>query len=430
MKKRYAIVTFGLGLVVAATSARAQLPSASSNALGMADNFTAVARGYHAVAWNPALLGVGGNPGTSLALAPVRLVAGLDPITLSDIKDYEGVVVPQSVRDQWLASVRSEGGEAGTGGADITYVAAQIGSLAIQFSSRLRAVAKLSPGAVQLLLFGNADASGTPQTIDLSGAELNTFATSTLAASYAIPFRTETGDMAFGATLKYTVGHLLVVAQEQNSQISSSPLEFSVQLPVVGTIREEKNELNNGTGIGIDVGFALQRNRLTFSATVQNVFNSFKWRTDNLVFRPGTFLFDADSSVANIDEQSYTAAPSTLRDLVDGMKYHPVVATGAALRASEKLLVSADARARLGSGGSTDGLDEGPDFHVGIGAEYRIIGFLPLRTGAAFTNSGLQFAGGVGLTLGPFNLSASVMKRDTKLGSDIVTMFTLISTGR
>jgi hypothetical protein len=430
MTTRYTIVTLGLGLVLTAATAQAQLPSASSNALGLGENFTAAARGYHAIAWNPALLGLPGGPGTSLAVAPFRLVTGLDPITLSDLKNYEGIVVPLAVRDQWLAAVRSEGAEEGTGGADITYLAAQIGSFGLQVSSRLRAIAELSPGAVQLLLFGNADAEGNPQTIDLSGAQLNTFATSTIAASYAIPLRSETGSMAFGATLKYTVGHLLVFGREQNSEISSSPLTLAVEFPLVSTINEEETDLNNGAGVGIDVGFAMQRERLTLSLTVQNVFNSFKWKTDNLLFRSGRFRFDADSTVANLDEQNFTAAPTSLRELVDDMRYQPTVAAGGALQISDQLMVSADVRSRLGSGGAAEGLDDGPDFHFGAGAEYRVLPFLPLRAGAALINGGFQLGAGVGVALGPINLSGSVLRRNGELGSDIVTMVTLVSTGR
>src|SRR5687768_2950013 len=93
-----------LGLLLAAPL-HAQLPSASTPGLGMGDNFTAVARGYHAIAWNPALLGLSGNPGASLALAPFRAVAGLDPITLKDFKEFQGELVPADVKARWLADV-------------------------------------------------------------------------------------------------------------------------------------------------------------------------------------------------------------------------------------------------------------------------------------------------------------------------------------
>ena len=325
MLNRKTIVITTLGLMVWVTNVLAQLPSASASALGMGDNFTAVARGYHAIAWNPALLRLPGNPRMSFAIAPARLVTGLDPITLGDLKEFEGAVVPPRIRDEWLNAVRGEGSEEGTGGSDITYVAAQFGPFGLQVSTRARAIANLSPGAVQLLLFGNTDANGVPQNIDVSGAQLNTFATSTIAAK--LRHSAAQRDRQHGIRRNHRStrsGHLLLFGQEQDSQISESPLTFDVRFPIVGTLSENQdNGFNNGHGIGIDVGFAMQRERLTLGLTVQNVFSSFGWKTDNLVFRSGTFLFNADSSAADIDEQAYTAAPARLRELISEMKHRP-----------------------------------------------------------------------------------------------------------
>jgi hypothetical protein len=131
-----------------------------------------------------------------------------------------------------------------------------------------------------------------------------------------------------------------------------------------------------------------------------------------------------------VQEQDFTAAPTSLRELVDDMRYRPTVAAGGALQISDKLMLSGDARTRLVSGGTAEGLDDGPDFHVGTGAEYRVLPFLPLRAGAALINGGFQLGAGIGVALGPINLSGSVLRRNGELGSDIVAMLTLVSTGR
>jgi hypothetical protein len=425
------IATALLGLVISAASAQAQLPSASTSALGMGENFTAVARGYHALAWNPALLGLGGNPGYSLSVAPLRFIAGLDPITLGDLKDYQGDTIPFRVRQTWLDKVTAEGSEAGTGGADVTYIAAQISRFGLQVSSGARAIADLNPGAVQLVLIGNTDAAGQPQSIDLSGSQLNAFATSTVAASYAIPLESATGSMSFGATLKYTFGHLLVLGRDQDSHLSPAPT-VAIRFPSLATLSDsaDRRTLNNGSGIGLDVGFAMQRRQLTLSLTVQNLINTFKWNTDNLFFRPGTAFFSTDEHDADFEERPYAAAPDELRELVEDMKYKPAVSAGAAFAVNDRLVISADARTRLGAGGVLEGLSDGPDFHAGVGAEYRLTSFLPVRAGLALINGGFQLAGGVGVQLGLFDVSASIMKRNGELGSDYITMVTLVSAGR
>lgn len=409
-----------LGLLLAAP-VTAQLPSASTAALGMGDNFTAAARGYHAIAWNPALLGLSGNPGASLALLPVRAIAGLDPISLKDFKDYQGVVVPASVKAQWLADVTAEGSEQGTGGVDASAIAVQIGRFGFQVGTRARAVANLGPGAVRLLLYGNTDENGNPQTIDLKDSRMNAFAATTVGGSFAIPIGT---GAAFGITGKYTIGHLVLIGQDNGSSITSAPA-INLKFPTV-TSATENGGLNNGSGFGIDLGFALQREKMTLSATVQNVMNTFKWKTDKLFFRPGEAVFNSTTKDSNFDETPYASAPQVLKQAIDDMKYKPTIGAGIALTPNDKLTLAADVRSRLGDGG----IEENPKFHAGAGIEYKLASFLPLRAGAAAITGGFQYGGGLGLNLGPFNLGASLMQRDSDLGKDVITMITLISTGK
>src|SRR5688572_32227527 len=125
MVRAIAIAAVLPGLLTVA--GHAQQPSASAPALGLGDNYTALARGYAAVAWNPAMLGLPDNPRTSLAVLPVRAIAGLDPVTLGDISDYGGEFLPNVVREEWLRRIEREGSEQGTGGGDITWIAAQAG---------------------------------------------------------------------------------------------------------------------------------------------------------------------------------------------------------------------------------------------------------------------------------------------------------------
>ena len=54
-------------LVGGAVAATAQLPNASPVATGVGGAYTARARGYDAVAWNPANLGMPNNPGFALS---------------------------------------------------------------------------------------------------------------------------------------------------------------------------------------------------------------------------------------------------------------------------------------------------------------------------------------------------------------------------
>jgi hypothetical protein len=143
-----------LVLAVAVTQpVSAQLATSSTASLGMGDNFTGVARGFSAIAWNPANLGLTGNPGSSFQFLTLRGIAGVDPVTLKDIKDYQGKVVPTEVKQSWLDQINTEGSQQGTSGFDGNWLSLQIGKLGFQASTSGRAVANISPGIARLLLF-------------------------------------------------------------------------------------------------------------------------------------------------------------------------------------------------------------------------------------------------------------------------------------
>ncbi len=57
------ILSLAIGAVSFPGAASGQLPSASTAALATANNYTALARGFTAIALNPAGLGMSGNPG-------------------------------------------------------------------------------------------------------------------------------------------------------------------------------------------------------------------------------------------------------------------------------------------------------------------------------------------------------------------------------
>ena len=86
-----------------------QMPSASAPALAMADNYVALARGFNAVAWNPAMLGMPDHPGFSIGLLPVRGGVGIGPITMGDVAEYQSRFLDDAVKEEWLARIVANG---------------------------------------------------------------------------------------------------------------------------------------------------------------------------------------------------------------------------------------------------------------------------------------------------------------------------------
>jgi hypothetical protein len=415
-------------LMLAATSAAAQLPSASAAALGMGDNHTAMARGFNATAWNPAGLGMESNPPVSFGLMSIRGLGGLDPVSLADLKAEEGNTVSAQVRSAWLDEIIAEGSEQGSGGTDLTWLAASVGRVGVQLSSSARAVANIGPGAAELLLFGNAGRSDTPADLSLAGSSFDVAITSTIAMAYGQPLiRTATQSLAIGVTGKYTFGHLMFTGQDNGGAVRANPLEVELQFPmVVSDTVFVFDKLNNGSGFGLDVGLAYQAGPWAAGVAAKNLFSNFEWNASSLFYRPGEAIFNTEESESDFEPQPFTAAPQSLQDRVENMVGTAEIAAGLAFQPNRRVALSADYHQRF----EESTLNE-TKTHIGAGAELRPLMFLPIRLGAALLNDGGTLgSAGLGLEFGAANFTLSVAQRNTDLGMDQMVMFTFSSMRR
>ncbi|HSW28269.1 MAG TPA: DUF5723 family protein [Longimicrobiales bacterium] len=405
-----------------AGAASAQLAHASARTLGLGGNATATASRLEAISVNPAGLGMPGA-GFSLTVLPMTFRSALGPVSMKDLNEVAGEVISSSVKEAWLAEVLSSGGETGSVGGEITALAFTAGHFGFQMTTLLGADANLAPEVMEVVLYGNAGRTGTPANISFSGSEANAFAVTTLGAGYGLPIKTAKGSMALGATLKYSVGHLLAVAREKGGSLQSDPIKVDVEFPSVVSGGDDYDG-NGGSGVGLDVGFQMQRDKLHLGAAVQNLFNTFAWDDATLEFRPGTATLQQGDNNTDFDAKPYASAPADLKAVVDDMKFDPTLAVGGAYDVKPDFTLSADLRTRFG-----DGMSLTPKTQVGAGAEYRGIGPLHLRGGLAAVTGGFQLGGGASLILGPVNMSfaAAMLSGDTE-GS--VGQFTLSFGGR
>lgn len=396
----------------------AQLPSASARALGMGENYTAAARGYDAVRWNPAGLAMPGSPAWSLTILPVLGLGGMDPVTIDDLNEYEDEQVPAQVRRDWLNEIRAEGSQAGSGGGDLTLLALSVGRFGFQLGSMARGSMSLSPDAAELLLFGNAGFEGEPRSFRGAGSEISAFAASTAALGYAQPIRLGTGlrgKAAIGATLKFTLGHFLLYGQDRGSDVTAEPLEGRIEFPVLHT--DSASAGSSGSGVGLDLGMAWTADRLSLGLSLQNVFNTFEWDEDALEWRAGRAYFSADSASAQFERQPLGNAPAVITEYLANQRFSPTVAVGATFAVTPTLMVSGDLRRRF-----SDGIQTGPAGHLGAGLEYRPLQSLALRAGGAVISGGYQIAGGAGVEFGVLAIGVNAARRETELGTDVVGM--------
>jgi hypothetical protein len=405
----------GLLVMAGGSSMAAQLPNASPAATGLGGAYIARARGYDAVAWNPANLGLPGNPGFSLGLVALQGASGLDPISLSDFAPYSGKVLPASQRETWLQTVAAKGGENGRVDAGITFVALSAGPFALQVASSVTGSTELSADAFEAILFGNAGRTGSPKSLSLEGSSLRVGAFTTAAASYGASLGSH---LALGVTGKYIVGNALGMAEDQGTATTADAV--TVNFPLVYS--HPDSDIVAGSGLGLDLGLAWSLARFSFGATVQNVFNTFAWDAAKLRFKPGTATINGDANNSDFDDQAYANAPASLRARVADDKFAPIIAAGVAFAASSSITFSADWRQQTG-----DAMLLGPKTQASGGLEFRGIPALRLRGGGSYLTGGWGVSGGVGLELGAYELGVGAAMRRVNGGREPVITVNVLS---
>jgi hypothetical protein len=395
----------------------------------MAENYTAAARGVHAVAWNPSALGLSDNSRFSFTLLGVRGGSGFGPVALSDMSDWSNRVVPAEVRSDWLSRINAHGGQRGVGDVEATWAALQVGPFAVHVATSMHALSNLTPGIAELVMFGNS-ANGTARDLDLGGSSLAVHAFSSIGASFGVPVPLGPTKLAVGATVKYTIGHMLAQGDDSRGAATSDPLAASLSFPLVQSDFDSLS-FDNGHGLGIDVGVSMRVGAWAFGAVVKNVVSGFKWNTDNLLYRPLVLSLTTDSAATHTEAQPFNSAPADVQARVDDLGFKPVLAAGAAYTASDQLLVTADFRHS-----DAEGLRAGPVSHAGAGVQFRALPVLPIRIGAALVSmgendSGWQAGAGIGIVLGPWSVGLSALRRDTGLsGANTSFMATAFSIAR
>ena len=410
----------GAALTLAAQVAAAQMPSASPSAFGMADNYSASARDFDAVAWNPANLGLSGRAFT-FSLMTVTGTTGLAPITLSDFADFSGKIIPPETKESWLTRIGA-GTERGSLDAGISLIALSIGHIGFQAGIVGTGSANMNQDFAEALLFGNTGRTGSAKTFSFVGSRAGGSAFGVGAVSIGLPVMGDEAagsQLSLGVTAKYIVG--LGSARGIDNSTSISPSLINAQ--VIGVYTDSSHAANSGSGIGADVGLSYGGAGNNFSLTVRNVTNTFKWNTSAFSTRTKTFTFDGTTSKSTDTTTAYATAPQALRDSLENEKFKPEVAVGISRHLGSDLLIDIDALQRVG-----DGIAIGPKTRVGIGAEYTGLPVLTLRAGGAVVTDGFQLAGGLGLRLGPVEISTAVSTRSVTGGGQTVGgMFSLIA---
>jgi len=433
--RRTAIV---LTALLAPTALRAQLPDVSPRAVALAGAYGATARGFEAVAWNPAMLAARGNPGLTIALPRLTLETGSNTFSWGDLTHYanrhltdqdKADLMAKIVHDDSSLTLRAIVGSAPLG--------LSIGHFGLLVAASGEGTMAGPRDAVELALYGNAHRSGAGESFSAHGANGRAWAATTVAGSFAHAFDLPVGRLSVGATYKYVIGNFIGRGAEISSSFSVDPLVnvradmgsiYTSYPSSAPSLADAFGALKAGTGYGVDLGGALQLagRSITVSATLVNALGQMKWDPSRLEFERATFtaIQNADGSINSDNwQRRYYKTPADIagdptaaaaRDsLLAHADFARLLRLGAALR-SGKLSLAGGAQVRL-----AEGLDSQPSKEVAAGAEYRLLGFLPVRAGAAYDiGKTLTLSGGLGLSLAFFHLdfAAAAITRSDRPG--------------
>ena len=160
----------------------------------------------------------------------------------------------------------------------------------------------------------------------------------------------------------------------------------------------------------------------------ENVFNSFAWDTTTLSSISGIGTFSTDSNSTDFETKlPFGEAPAQLRDIVTNQAFKPSITFGAAFNVMPSLTLTADIRQSMGG---DEAILIGPKSRMGVGAEWRVLPFLPLRAGVASVTDGWQAGAGVGLRLLGYELGVSTSIRRRGEANESGVMIGLVGIGR
>jgi hypothetical protein len=408
----------------------AQLPDPSTRALGMGGAYASLARGYEAVAWNPAMLAALGRPGLSIGLPHVNLEFGSNVYGLSDFRKYANSYLSDADKQTLLDKIKPPDSTLSLRTlVGVAPFGLSIGPFALAVGTAGEVDLGVGKDAIQLALFGNASRTGPGQYFTARGSNGRGWGATTAAASFAMPFPMLIGHLSVGVTAKYTIGHFLASASDLGTQVGVNPaFDATVAGQTIytdygkncGSINVTGSGLcggKAGSGFAVDLGGTLQlaHDGITLSAVLVNALGSMSWSADRLVYertlqhttQDPSGSVKTDTVTVLLTTPAAIAADPQAKALRDSLLAHANFARlarfGVAMK-SGPLTLGGTMQIRLASG-----LDQQYSQVVAGGAEYRVLGVLPIRAGVAWNFAGaFTLSGGFGLQLFGVNIDAAI----------------------
>jgi len=370
----------------------------TARALGTAGSWVADARGADALFYNPANLGLHGNPYWTTAMPQFTLGTGFVGTHLGQVPSlFHFNQWPQGEKDDFVGAIPEQGMNASVA-LTVPLAAIQYRRVAVGVSYTARYNENVGRDVVDLLVNGYQEGR-TDYAVGNTGGRNASWLD--LSAGTGRRF----GKVSVGVAGHYVIGRAMAQHRLFEPEFDVEAQDLNAELREVS--------VRGGHGWGVDLGIAAEpTRRLTVSAAVANAFSGMRWsddfRTKSLVLSKADFHKNAALGALDRFNQSETAVDpasvpvtvyETARGLYDGAWLPATVRAGVAYTLpSEKTRLTASYQGALDQGA----LDAGWRRRLSGGVEHTR-GIVSLRAGAGTDASGAYMLSG-GFSAGPLQL--------------------------
>lgn len=364
----------------------------------MGGAYTALARGVHAPAWNPANLGLPDNPKFSMTFVAVSAGADNNSFDRGDVYDYEGRFWTKIDKDNILSLIPDRGLKVNMG-ASARFLSMSIGRFALTIQGEADVWTQVDKTVFDLLLKGNVlNRDYNFDDVDGRGTGV-----ASVGFSWGQPIKVNFADhFAVGAS--FNLQHGLAHA---NVESMSGLLRFETGKGMVLDGNYESKMALGSLGWGFDLGAVAQfEEEWTAGISFMNLFGSLPWENDgNRVW--GNFTGDS-LFIGMLGDDDDGLEETSERE--EGLRFNqrpPTVMRIGGAYTQHKTTLTADYVQ-----GFREGLLSSTTPQLSVGTEWRGLSWLPLRAGVVFGGR-LGFGTSLGLGIRPpgFYLDIGLMSR-------------------
>lgn len=390
MKTRIMFLAILVGLVPNAVYPMGLSPA---RAVAMGGAYTGLAKGVYAPLYNPANIGLSGYRQIGIELAGICAELSNNSFTLDDYNDYTDVILTEEDKSTILGKIPAKGLKITTD-IETSVMSLSIGPVVLSFNGNAAAEVNLGKDALELFMKGKNDFDDS---FSFDGKYNEAIAYASAGLSYGTSiYKSSTRQLALGTTFKYIrgfgYGKLTEFSGRRVDTLTSGYEGEGTMIAQTAT---------GGSGYAVDIGAALKlSDSYTAGVAFINILSSITWNKDTEEHR-SYFQFNTIETLDDIDIEGSDEDPIQIPSFKSNL---PTVMKVGLANTSGKLLWAVDWEQGFKQAA---GASSKP--RLSAGAEYRLIGFLPLRAGYSIGGGkGSVISAGLGFDLSLFYLDLAV----------------------